>query len=159
MLELITGVIVAIITSIVGPIIYDIWKRRQELPASTISQDIKQVLENVYHVVLERELDSKGLNNYGMQLQRRDKNLRMIIKEIGSSEEYLNRFVRLVSPQQAVRLIYLHFLCREPESEDIVREHVDMLNERGWQYVIGKIVDSEEYLSRFGEHSVPHRNM
>lgn len=122
---------------------------------NSMSETTKRNITQVYRTVLERSPDAVGLGIYGGQLQRDEKTLQEIVREVGKSREYFDRFVSPFSPKEVVRFLYRHFLCRDPENEDIINEHVRLFNSKGWQYNIDKLVGSEEYKERFGSHSPP----
>ena len=111
---------------------------------------------DLYNRVLEQNPDPDGLFNYGKRLQTGELSTRMAVKEIGKSGEYFSKFVQHpVVPRSAVIFFYNHFLARDPESEEVITEHIALMNTKGWKHIVDKLVDSKEYLSRFGEHSVP----
>ena len=119
-----------------------------------ISQQNKEAIARVYAVVLERPVDDIGLKIYGRQLQRREKTLRMIVRELCKSEEYFDRFVNLRPPREAVILLYRHILCRTPDYQEINTE-IPILNTQNWQNIVDRLISSDEYLKKFGEHAPP----
>lgn len=122
------------------------------------SETTKDCIVRVYDAVFERYPDRDGLANYAGQLQRGEKSVQEIVREIGKSEDYYDHFVRGFPPREAVNLLYRHFLGREPESEEIVDEHIEVLNSKGWKHIVDKLVDSKEYLKKFGKDSPPARS-
>jgi hypothetical protein len=64
----------------------------------------------VYNRVLERDADDSGLITFASQLDRGELPLREIIRVIGKSPEYRDRFVTPFTDPQAVRYMYRHFL-------------------------------------------------
>lgn len=133
-------------------------KRKQE-NSEHISDGKKNIVVDIYQQVLERFPDPEGLFNYGWRLQKGETSVREIIREIGKSDEYFSKFVgHPVTPKNAIIYFYKHFLARKPENENIISEHVILLNANGkdgWKFIVDKLINSSEYLENFGEHSVP----
>ena len=121
----------------------------------SLSDATKNAIKQVYQTVLERLPDTNGLEIYGKQLQTGQRNVRMIVRELGKSKEYYEKFIISTPPRTAVGLLYRHFLCRDPENEDIILEHIHRLNTEGYKSIVDKLTISPEYNRRFGDHSPP----
>lgn len=158
MISIIVEIIKTLVSNLVSSLVTGIYDRYRSRKArkTALSEGIKHSVSAVYRTVLERDPDAEGLLIYGQQLQKKERTLRSVVREIGQSEEYFEKFVNAVPPQEAVRLFYRHFLCREPENEAIINEHIYLLNTRGWKSIVDKLVSSKEYLAKFGEHSAPY---
>jgi hypothetical protein len=68
---------------------------------------------------------------------------------LGVSSEYADRFIKNQTPRQAVILMYRHFLLREPESDQVVNQHVNDMNGKGWQAKVLDFVRSPEAAKRW----------
>ena len=109
----------------------------------------------IYKRVLERDVDDSGFITWGAILDRGEKSIREVVRLIGKSPEYYNRFIAPVGARNAATLMYRHFLAREPESAIVVDQHAAAIA-ANWQNAVDGFVSSAEYTSRFGEDSVPH---
>mmetsp|Transcript_10215 Transcript_10215/g.27246 ORF Transcript_10215/g.27246 Transcript_10215/m.27246 type:complete len:314 (+) Transcript_10215:87-1028(+) len=81
--------------------------------------------------------------------------VREFIREAAKSEMYRKRFFETTSPYRFVELCTKHFLGRGPLSQEEVSEHVQRLVKEGYNADIDSYLDSEEYLAKFGENTVP----
>ena len=81
--------------------------------------------------------------------------IREIVREIGKSNEYRDRFVVPFSPFVAAKLMYRHFLAREAESDQVANHWGDVIVTQGWQAAVDGFVDSAEYKQKFGDDNVP----
>ena len=111
-------------------------------------------LRIVYRRILDREIDDDGLVVYGGQLIS-GRNLRAIIRDIGHSTEYRDRFVTPFTLRQVARLMYVKFLAREPESETALNGHAADIAANGYKAGVDSFIDSQEYRERFGDNGVP----
>lgn len=114
-----------------------------------------EAIKLVYRRVLEREVDDSGLISWAGQLDRAERTLRDVIRLIGKSDEYRNRFITPLTPNKAARLLYVHFLAREPENQQVVDGWANVITQQGYKAAIDGFVDSAEYKRRFGDDRVP----
>ncbi len=108
-------------------------------------QDAAYLVNEIYKQVLEREADPGGLVTFAGLISNGDGNTCpwKIFLSLGSSPEYISRFVEKQTPRQAVVLMYRHFLFREPESENVINHHIGSMNANGWQKTIHGIAVAE----------------
>jgi hypothetical protein len=109
----------------------------------------------IYQRVLERSADNSGLITWGCFLDRGEKSIREVVRLVGQSQEYYDRFIAPVGAKNAAILMYRHFLAREPESAIVVDQHAAAII-ANWQTAVNGFVNSAEYTQRFGEDIVPH---
>lgn len=109
----------------------------------------------LYRRVLERDADDSGLITFAGALDRGELSVRDIVRSLGKSDEYRNRFVVPFSLLQIARLMYLHFLARQAESEAAAKGWADLIATQGWQAAVDGFINSDEYSNRFGDDSVP----
>ena len=109
----------------------------------------------LYKRVLERDVDDSGLITWGCALDNGELSVKEIVRRLGKSDEYRSRFVIPFSPAKSARLMYQHFLARQPESDKVVEGWADVISDEGWQVAVDGFVDSAEYGKRFGDNKVP----
>ena len=117
----------------------------REYPAARAAAIVRQV----YQMVLEREVDDSGLITFSGKLSGGGWCVHQVVQELGVSAEYADRFIKNQTPRQAVVLMYRHFLLREPENEQVVNQHVNDMNGKGWQAKVLDFVKSPEAAKRW----------
>ena len=128
-------------------------------PSKPVSDETKKAVVDIYTQVLERFPDQREIQKYGWRLHNEESSIRDVIREVGKSNEYFLKFVkRPVKPEQAIVYFYKHFLGREPETDNVVSEYIDLMNKSGkdgWKLVVDELINSNEYILNFGDYSVP----
>lgn len=81
--------------------------------------------------------------------------VRELIRCMGKSEAYKKRFFARSGPYRFIELNCKHFLGRGPTSQEEISFHVQKVVNDGFEAEIDSYMDSEEYLNRFGEDTVP----
>jgi len=114
----------------------------------------RQVVEDLYRSVLEREGEEAGIRHNTLYLNLSKMNTRQLVSAFAQSAEFLNRFINGRSPEQQVRALYKHILVREGEAAG-VESNARALNSSGYAAVVGIFIHSPEYTSRFGDWSSP----
>lgn len=107
------------------------------------------IVRQVYQKVLERGADDSGLVTYSGKLSGGGWCIVQVVQDLGVSAEYADRFIKNQTPRQAVVLMYRHFLLREPESEQVINQHVNDMNGKGWQAKVLDFVKSPEAQKRW----------
>ncbi len=107
------------------------------------------IVREVYQKVLERAADDSGLITFSGKLSNGGWCVHQVVQELGVSSEYADRFIKNQTPRQAVVLMYRHFLLREPESDQVVNQHVNDMNGKGWQAKVLDFVRSPEAAARW----------
>jgi hypothetical protein len=123
-------------------------------PPGPQCKSAEDVISAIYQQVLERPPDPIGLRKWTGALTKGKKSVRTIVMEIGTSLEYRNRFVAGKTPDEAVRLMYSHFLARKPDPGGLAA-HVIELPTVGATVEIRNAINSPEYDQRFGNGIVP----
>lgn len=80
---------------------------------------------------------------------------REFIRACALSSTYRRRFFECCGPYRAVELNFKHLLARGPNSQQEVSEHVQRMNNEGWEADVNSFMDSMEYEQRFGDDYVP----
>ena len=113
--------------------------------------DARQVIEQVYRQVLERPADPAA-SDWLDQLSR-GATVREIVRAIAKSPEHLRR-VGSQDRDDMVVDVYRHLLNRAPDPDALKNAGI-FASMRGSASLIDQIVDSPEYLQRFGDWNVP----
>jgi phycoerythrin-associated linker protein len=110
----------------------------------------RQVLGN-YHV-----MESQRVTTAESQLRNGDITVREFVRRIALSNLYQTLFFDDVSAYRFVELNCKHLLGRAPHDQAEISQHVQRYNAEGYEAEINSYINSEEYLSSFGENTVPY---
>lgn len=113
----------------------------------------KILLRQAYCRVLERSVDDDGLIEYGKALQG-DLTVRQLIYNLVTSEEHKNRFYDDDNLRDSVIKLYDHLLAR-PADDGGLRSWRRVMRDEGYETVVRGLMDSQEYVSKFGNNNVP----
>lgn len=119
------------------------------------------ILEQLYQRFFGRAPDSKGQQNYINHLVNDNYTVRDIVREMASSPEYYehNRGVAAVKKTTAREVLFDDvFNEKKPRPEQQPTEaemNPKELNHAKWFALVQKMVRSEEYSRRFGDHQIP----
>lgn len=120
--------------------------------------DVPGIVDQIYRQVLRRPVEPGGLITYGAQLNRGEKSVRDIVKVIGRSPEFKEKFLDTKPDDEKIDECFEHFLGR---GADWAKKstYVEMVKERGFDRerdkVINALVSSEEYELAFGSDYAP----
>jgi len=114
----------------------------------------RQVVEELYRSVLEREGEEAGIRHNTLYLNLSKMNTRQLVSAFAQSAEFLDRFINGRPPEQQVRALYKHILVREGESAG-VESNARVLNASGYAAVLNVFINSPEYTNRFGDWTTP----
>jgi hypothetical protein len=125
------------------------------------SHEVLYLVDQIYLQVLERRILNADGNStdsdlmyYSDKLCRGEMSVRDVVRALGLSQEYAQRFIISNTNANAVRFCYKHFLAREPEEKGLnYWMQQSLIGE--WPVVIKGLVDSDEYTERFGDDVVP----
>ncbi len=125
------------------------------------SHKVLHLVNQIYQQVLERNVlntdgssTDSGLMYYSDKLRRGEMSIRDVVRVLGLSQEYAQRFIIPNTNANAVRFCYKHFLAREPEEKGLTYWTQQSMTDE-WPVVIKGLVDSDEYTERFGNDAVP----
>jgi 5-carboxymethyl-2-hydroxymuconate isomerase/RNase P/RNase MRP subunit POP5 len=110
----------------------------------------RQVLGNMYVMESERPLVAES------QLKEGKLTVRGFIRELVKSEVYQTRLFSKHSQSRFVELNFKLLLGRAPYDQQEIAEHVARYSTQGYDAEMDSYLDSEEYLSVFGEDIVPY---
>lgn len=131
--------------------------RKDDMPDKVLKAIPKNIVRNTtlaYRKVLEREPDENGLKDKAKKVSIGQFSIKDLIRELGLSDEYHRKYVVSKEPNEVVKLMFLHFLGREPENDRVIEEKVQQLDRIGWKKLVDVFVNSDEYNRKFGEDKV-----
>jgi hypothetical protein len=111
------------------------------------------VVQDIYMQVLERAPDASG-GPASVAALEHGTTVRSLVAGAVASQEYASRYITSVSSRDAVTGLYHHVLARAPESDAVVDGWVQAAAANGWPSILPAFTGAE-YVSRFGEWSVP----
>ncbi|MDJ0901864.1 MAG: phycobilisome rod-core linker polypeptide [Xenococcus sp. MO_188.B8] len=128
-----------------------------ELRPFSTEEDLQDVIRAVYRQVLGNQhiLDSDRLSSAESALRNGDITVREFVRQVAKSELYQSLFFHGSSQYRFIELNFKHLLGRAPQSQSEISEHVATYNNNGYDAEIDSYIDSDEYISNFGENTVP----
>ena len=129
-----------------------------ELNDFATEDDLQEVIAAVYKQVLGNVyvMDNQRLSSSEAKLRRGESTVREFVRQVGYSSLYSSLFFETSSAYQFIELSFKHFLGRAPQDQAEIAQHVAIYNESGYQAEIDSYLDSDEYVSAFGENLVPY---
>ncbi len=115
---------------------------------------VPELIEQIFAQILRQSVDTKLLITYGAFLCRGEMSVRNIVKVLGLSQQYRERFVNLKKPDETIERLYATFLGRASDANSKLFR-VKAIQTRGSSVVIADLIDSEEYQMSFGEDALP----
>lgn len=129
-----------------------------ELRPNATEDDLQAVIRAVYRQVLGNAhvMDSQRVASGESLLRNGDITVRGFVRLVAQSELYRSKFFENSSAYRFIELNFKHLLGRAPQDQSEISEHVLTYNGQGYEAEIDSYIDSEEYLSNFGENIVPY---
>jgi len=129
-----------------------------ELRPNYTREDVQAVIRSTYRQVLGNDylMQSERLVSAESLLQDGNITVREFVRQLAKSELYKEKFFYNNSQIRFIELNYKHLLGRAPYDESEIAFHNDLYVNRGYDADIDSFIDSEEYLSAFGENIVPY---
>jgi phycoerythrin-associated linker protein len=129
-----------------------------ELWPTSSSEDSQVVIRNVYKQVLGNPhvMESERLVSAESQLCNGDLSVREFVRAVAKSDFYRSRYFESCAPYRFVELNFLHLLGRAPQDQTEVSAHIVRCVAEGYDAEIDSYIDSDEYISAFGENVVPY---
>lgn len=126
-------------------------------PTST-AEDAQVIIRAVYKQVLGNPhvMDSERLVAAESQLCNGALSVREFVRAVAKSDFYRSRYFESCAPYRFVELNFLHILGRAPQDQTEVSAHIVRCVAEGYDAEIDSYIDSDEYLSAFGENVVPY---
>ncbi|MEM8637223.1 MAG: phycobilisome rod-core linker polypeptide [Cyanobacteria bacterium P01_G01_bin.54] len=129
-----------------------------ELRPDFTESDLQTVIRAVYKQVLGNAhlLESDRFVSAESYLRNGEMTVRQFVSAVANSDLYRDRFFNASSQYRFIELNFKHLLGRAPEDQAEISAHVQLYAAEGYEAEISSYVDSEEYLTAFGENIVPY---
>ncbi len=127
------------------------------VPAEGEGDELQAVIRAIYRQVLGNThvMESQQLITAESRLRNGDITVREFVRELAQSELYRSLFFETSSPYRFVELNHKHLLGRAPQDQTEIAAHVQRCITQGYEAEISSYIDSDEYISNFGESVVP----
>jgi phycoerythrin-associated linker protein len=128
-----------------------------ELRPNATEDDLQSVIRAAYRQVLGNVhvLDSQRLSSAESKLRNGDITVVGFVRAVAQSDLYRSLFFETSSPYRFIELNFKHLLGRAPQDQAEISAHVQTLIVQGYEAEINSYIDSDEYVSSFGENVVP----
>jgi phycoerythrin-associated linker protein len=129
-----------------------------ELRDNATEDDLQTVIRAAYRQVLGNYhvMESQRVTTAESQLRNGDITVREFVRRVANSALYQSLFFDDVSAYRFVEANCKHLLGRAPSDQAELSEHVQRYNAEGYEAEINSYIDSVEYLTNFGENTVPY---
>ena len=129
-----------------------------ELRPNASEEDIQAVIRAVYVQVLGNQhvMESERLASAESLLRDGSITVRGFVRLVAQSDLYRGLFFESSSSYRFVELNCRHLLGRAPSDQSEISTHVQCYNAEGYAAEIDSYIDSDEYLTKFGENTVPY---
>lgn len=129
-----------------------------ELRSNASEEELESIIRVVYRQVLGNDyvMESERLVSAESLLHQGNLTVRGFVRAVAKSDLYKNKFFYPNSNQRFVELNFKHLLGRPPYDEEEWAYHTCLCEEEGVDAEIDSYLDSEEYVSKFGEDIVPY---
>ena len=114
---------------------------------------VKQLYTDLFNRTPERDV-LRGLVEY---LADGRISVRVQVMRMLKSEEFFDKRLRHKTPEDMARELYRCILARDAESDEALKGAADFVGNLGWQVEVDVMINSEEYLGRFGDDTPPGR--
>lgn len=129
-----------------------------ELRPTASKEDVQNVIRAIYRQVLGNDylMASERLTSAESLLVDGNITVREFVRILAKSELYKSKFFYNNFQTRVIELNYKHLLGRAPYDESEVVFHLDLWNDKGYEAEIDSYIDSQEYISNFGDNIVPY---
>ena len=129
-----------------------------ELRANASEEDLQTVIRAVYRQVLGNPhmMDSDRLTEAESFLRNGEITVRGFVARVAKSDLYRSLHFESASQYRFIEVNCKHLLGRPPVDQAEISQHVQLYNSQGYDAEIDSYIDSDEYLSAFGENIVPY---
>ncbi len=101
-------------------------------------------------------MESERPRDLERRLRNGDIPIREFIRQLAKSPFYRSHYFDFVNQQRCIELSFKHILGRPPVNQLELINHVELINNEGFENHIDALIDSDEYNQIFGEHTVPY---
>jgi hypothetical protein len=125
------------------------------MPTKVERSKAERMVRRLYRELFGRDPEPevlRGLVNYFAEgrISARVQLMRML-----KSDEFFDKRLREATPQTIAHELYRAILARPPESDGAVKGAAEVIGNLGWRVQVDVMINSEEYLGRFGDDNLP----
>lgn len=125
------------------------------MPIKVERSKAERMVRRLYRDLLGRDPEPdvlRGLVSYFSdgRISPRIQLMRML-----KSDEFFDKRLRQAPPEKIAREPYGVILARPTESDDALKGAADFIGNIGWRVQVDVMINSEEYLSGFGDDNLP----
>jgi len=116
------------------------------------------LIHSVYRQVLGQQhlMASERLGQLESRFRTGDLSVREFVRAVAQSSLYRKKFFEHSNAYRFIELNHKHLLGRAPQNREEMLHHFSILQNEGVEAEINSYLDSEEYVHRFGENTVPY---
>lgn len=118
----------------------------------------ERVVQKLYRDLFDRDPERDVLRGLVGYLAEGRISARMQVMKMLKSEEFFDKRLRHKTPEDMARELYRCILVREPEFNEELQGAADFVGNLGWRVQVDVMINSEEYLERFGDDTAPEKS-
>jgi hypothetical protein len=115
----------------------------------------ERMVQKLYRDLFDRDPERDVLRGLVGYLAEGRISARIQVMKMLKSEEFYDKRLRHKTPEDMARELYRHILVREPDSAEELQGAANFVGNLGWQVQVDVMINSEEYLERFGDDAAP----
>lgn len=118
----------------------------------------KALIRAVYQQVLGQQhlMSSERQTQLESRFRQGDLSVREFVRALAQSNLYRKKFFEHSNAYRFIELNHKHLLGRAPHNREEMLHHFTILQTEGIEAEINSYIDSNEYVERFGENTVPY---
>jgi phycobilisome rod-core linker protein len=125
------------------------------MPIRVEPRKAERMVRQLYRDLFRRDPEPDVLRGLTAYFAEGRISVRIQLMRMLKSEEFFDKRLREATPEKIARELYGAILARPPESEDALKGAAGFIGNIGWRIQVDVMINSEEYLSRFGDDNLP----
>jgi hypothetical protein len=117
----------------------------------------EELISELYSRLFERAPERDVLRGLAGYFAEGRVSVRIQLMRMLKSEEFFDKRLRDKTPQDMAAELYRQILGRPAESEEALQGAADSVGSVGWQIEVDVMINSEEFIGRFGDDALPPR--
>ena len=125
------------------------------MPIRVDQRKAERMVRQLYRDLFRRDPEAEVLRGLTAYFADGRISARIQLMRMLKSDEFFDKRLRHAPPEKIARELYGAILARPPESEDALKGAADFIGNLGWRVQVDVMINSEEYLARFGDDNLP----
>jgi hypothetical protein len=125
------------------------------MPIKIERSKAERMVRRLYRDLLRRDPEPDILCGLATYFAEGRVSARIQLMRMLKSDEFFDKRLREATPEGIARELYRVILARAPGSDDALKGAADFIGNIGWQVQVDVMINSEEYLGRFGDDDLP----